>query len=304
MGILLSHLHLLAAEQQNRPITGDVVTFGQQRVYASFEDTCSIFSQHSAQLHELPQGFDVGTKIPGDVAAHTNVQAVFKTLGADNVYVADFSDYENPDFIFDLNEPVDAQYENRFDAIFDSGTLEHVFDVPTALQNMVRILKPGGCVILGYPVSNCIDHGFYSFSPTLFFDFFAANGFSDFSCYLIEGSCHNLYLKSKVYQYTGVQGQFTLLSPRPVSMLFFARLDEKPAKITKPMQRLFVQWWEASQEKSTEPVQRRWGALKNLVRFAVDLIPARIRPEIIDATLFSNGTRFNKRDNLRFIGKY
>ena len=298
-------MHLLAVEQVNHPIKGDVITFGQQKVYAPLEDVRRIFAQHSVQLHDLPADFDASTKIPGDDPSHTNAHAVLKMLGADNVYVADVSDYENPDFVLDLNEPVGAKYENRFDVIFDIGTLEHVFDVPTALESIVRMLKPGGCVILGYPVSNFIDHGFYSFSPTLLFDFFAANGFGDFSCYFTEGSCHNLYLKSKVYKYIGVEGQFPLISPHPVDMLFWARLGEKPAKITKPMQSLFVQCWKKSQERRSGQIAPRWSSgLKSLIRCAVELIPARIRPEIIDSTLFGRGTRFNKRDNLRYIGKF
>lgn len=305
MGVLPRHLHLLAIEQVNHPIKGDVLTFGQQKVYASVEDVRRIFTKHSIQLHDLPADFDAITKIPGGDPSQTNAHTVLKMLGADNVYVTDVSDYENPDYVFDLNEPVGSEYENRFDIIFDIGTMEHVFDVPTALENTIRMLKPGGCVILGYPASNAIDHGFYSFSPTLLFDFFTANGFSDFRCFLAEGSCHNLYLKAKVYEYTGVRGQFPFISRHPVEILFWARLGEKTTKIIKPMQSLYVQQWKESQEQHSEQIAHRWNSgLKKLIRYAVELIPSRIRPEIIDSTLFSRGTRFNKRDNLRYIGKY
>jgi len=65
--------------------------------------------------------------------ANTNCQAVFKMLGADNVHVADIYGHEGADIIMDLNLPCDKKYYNRFDTIFDVGTLEHVFNMPQAL---------------------------------------------------------------------------------------------------------------------------------------------------------------------------
>lgn len=327
MGLVQSHLHMLAMEQINQPLKGDVITFGQQRVYASLRDVRRIFAQHNVPINDLPAGFDAKSTIPNDSPSSTNAHAVLKMLGADNVYAADVSNYENPDFVFDLNEPVGTDYENRFDVILDLGTLEHVFDVPTALENIVRMLKPGGIVILGYPVSNSIDHGFYSFSPTLFFDYFSVNGFSDFRCYLHEYSCHNLNLRSKVYKYTGVGGQFPWISPRPVSMLFWAKLQKKPTMINKPMQSLYVQLHNKSQEERIEQATScKSSELKSLFRNVVDrlptrirrkvidparlihdavcMIPARIRPEIIDSMIGSKWSRFNKRDNLHYIGKF
>jgi hypothetical protein len=49
------------------------------------------------------------------------------------VYATDVSTYENPDFIIDLNEPVDVSYY-EFDTIVDVGTLEHLFDIAAALK--------------------------------------------------------------------------------------------------------------------------------------------------------------------------
>jgi SAM-dependent methyltransferase len=59
--------------------------------------------------------------------------------------------------------------------VFDGGTLEHVFDVANALRTVCRFTKPGGRVVHLSPLSNCVDHGFYSFSPIFFTDFYAAN---------------------------------------------------------------------------------------------------------------------------------
>jgi hypothetical protein len=45
----------------------------------------------------------------------------------------------------------------------------------------MRLAKIGGRVIHHVPINNWVDHGFYQFSPTLFFDFYQANGFDDLS---------------------------------------------------------------------------------------------------------------------------
>src|SRR4051812_22170014 len=47
----------------------------------------------------------------------------------------------------------DAQYllgldDNRFDFVYSSHCLEHLKDVPIALQNWIRVLKPGGILYM------------------------------------------------------------------------------------------------------------------------------------------------------------
>ena len=60
----------------------------------------------------------------------------------------DNSDFEDADFIHDLNSvPAPKPLRDRFDVIFNYGTIEHVFHVPNALQNIHDMLKVGGRVI-------------------------------------------------------------------------------------------------------------------------------------------------------------
>src|SRR5262249_172525 len=138
----------------------------------------------------LPYRFDTTSKITGwrgtPYWSNPNAYTLFTLLGAERVYAADISITESPDFIIDLNEPVDVSYYDRFDTIVDVGTLEHVFDIPTALRNIVKMCRKGGSIILVHPSTGSIDHGFYQFSPTLYFDYFGSNGFSIVSCYLNE----------------------------------------------------------------------------------------------------------------------
>ena len=191
MGMLKPHLHLLAMEHQRHPIRGRVLTLGQQSIYATLPEARKILQARGVPMAALPEGFDITNKIPAWKGTmwerNTNAQAVLTLMGAKEVVVTDVSDYEGAELLLNLNEPVPDEHAGQFDVILDIGTLEHLFDVATALANLVKMLKTGGQLILIVPASNAIDHGFYMFSPTLLFDYFKANGFDSFDCYLRTG---------------------------------------------------------------------------------------------------------------------
>ncbi|HKP90877.1 MAG TPA: methyltransferase domain-containing protein [Thermoleophilaceae bacterium] len=92
-----------------------------------------------------------------------------RLLGAREVTALDASDYEGAEIVHDLNEPVPAELERRFDLVLDGGSLEHVFDLPTALRSYMRMVRPGGRLIVATMANNHCGHGFYQLSPELFF---------------------------------------------------------------------------------------------------------------------------------------
>lgn len=101
----------------------------------------------------------------------------FRLLGFKAAYSLDVSDYEGADYILNLGEDhCPKELKNRFDYIVDGGTLEHVYNVPHALENILIMLKVGGKVFHYVPANNNINHGFYQFSPELFDSFYTANG--------------------------------------------------------------------------------------------------------------------------------
>jgi len=105
------------------------------------------------------------------------VEDVFKEFGYRRVDSIDVSDFEGCSIVHDLNQPVPDALHQTFNCVFDGGTLEHVFDVKTALFNTHNLLKPGGLVVHFLPVNNWINHGFYQFSPTLLYGFYEQNGY-------------------------------------------------------------------------------------------------------------------------------
>lgn len=105
-------------------------------------------------------------------------ESLFHALGAKKVSTMDNSDYEGASIVHDLNEPIRPEWREQFDAVFDGGTLEHVFNFPTAIRNYMELCREGGRVYIHTCANNLCGHGFYQFSPELFYRVFSAeNGF-------------------------------------------------------------------------------------------------------------------------------
>ena len=103
------------------------------------------------------------------------VEAVFgKRI---SVTVFDFQAYEGSEVIHDFNYQIPKKFMNEFDIVLDFGSLEHIFNAPQAIANLALMAKVEGLVFNENPLI-MINHGFYSFNPTFYCDFFAENNFS------------------------------------------------------------------------------------------------------------------------------
>lgn len=101
-----------------------------------------------------------------------------KRLDARVVQSIDASSYEGASVIHDMNRPIGHNLKNAFSVVIDSGSLEHVFHFPQAIKNCMEMIKVGGHFLGIVPVNNFMGHGFYQFSPELYFRVFdRENGF-------------------------------------------------------------------------------------------------------------------------------
>jgi hypothetical protein len=96
-------------------------------------------------------------------------EPLFRKLGAKSVDSIDASAFEDATIVHDLNQPLPPELEGRYTLAFDGGTLEHIFDFPRALRNFLELPAVGGHVIMASPANNQMGHGFYQFSPELYF---------------------------------------------------------------------------------------------------------------------------------------
>jgi SAM-dependent methyltransferase len=175
-------------------------------------------------------------------------------LGATCVEALDYSDYEGAQHIHDMNEPVPEAMVGRFDVVFDGGTLEHIFNFPTAIANLMRMTKVGGRVFMSTPANNFFGHGFYQFSPELMFRVFAPeNGFEIGAVQVVEARYPSpeLTRNRTAYAVTDpavVHSRVGLLNKRPVLMLVEARkIQHKPLFARAPLQSDYVTTWSTAQ---------------------------------------------------------
>jgi SAM-dependent methyltransferase len=111
-------------------------------------------------------------------------------LGCRTVRSLDYSPFEGAQIVCDLNRPVPKGLWDRFDLIIDAGTLEHVFDIPTALRNVRQMLRSGGLFLSVNAANNQVGHGLYQFSPELFWRALAPDqGFEIEKMQLVPLSC-------------------------------------------------------------------------------------------------------------------
>jgi hypothetical protein len=94
--------------------------------------------------------------------------------GSSETHSIDASAYEGASRVHDMNAPLPPADPARghYDAVLDFGCLEHVFDFPTAWRNVVALARTGGHILHALPCNNLAGHGFYQFSPELFFSLY------------------------------------------------------------------------------------------------------------------------------------
>lgn len=142
---------------------------------AVFSRTVTLGRQH---LSVRPAELDAARRVLGRPPAAAGPMPVFADevlrdlLGIEVLVSMDHSAYEGAGVAHDLNLPVPEAYWNTCDAVIDGGTLEHVFNVPVAMASCQRMLRVGGRFFALTPANNHCGHGFYQFSPELFYRVF------------------------------------------------------------------------------------------------------------------------------------
>lgn len=176
MGFVRANIVPILQEHAVRPFTGNLLLLGQADVYFTQERFQQMARTARASLVPNVPLRPSHLSVFAD-KGYISGETLFEQLGFNAISVLDVSTFEGASIQFDLNSPdIPDDLRSRFDTIIDHGTLEHVFHFPNALRNLFQMLKIGGRVIHSSPSGNFFDHGFYMFQPTLFMDFYAANG--------------------------------------------------------------------------------------------------------------------------------
>jgi len=121
-------------------------------------------------------------------ATRSYCESFLKMMGAQSVESFDCSVDEGADHVHDFNAPLPEEFNERYSAVIDSGSLEHIFNFPQAIANCMRMVKVGGHFLANTPCNCTSGHGFYQFAPDLFYRVLCpANGFTDCRVVLSDG---------------------------------------------------------------------------------------------------------------------
>lgn len=224
MGLIPTYCRLLLRLHKQLGFKGPVLTLGNQDVWASHEQLKQFFREADCEWHEA-EVFPHTSKHfreRSEASDFVHARTFFQMMGISEYYDLDKFSIDVPQILHDLNEPVPTELHHKFNLVIDGGTIEHIFDVRQVMENILRMCNQDGWVVHITPSSNYIDHGFYSFSPCFFYDFYRANGFDNFTCYVLQAEPQDFYAKCSLVEYSYGMDLSSFVDPTKISIVFFA----------------------------------------------------------------------------------
>jgi len=180
--------------------------------------------------------------------------------GSTDIHSFDASVYEGATNILDLSDPLlNTSLIGKFNTVIDFGTIEHVFNPSQALINVAKMTKAGGQIIHSLPANSFCGHGFYQFSPELFFAFYSEeNGFTNTRVFIADYT-NNRYW----YEVEKPRGKRVEFASKVAigCIVHTVKLCEKEAK--NVYQSDYIQTWE---KPVLPPVSITTPFLKQLIR--------------------------------------
>jgi SAM-dependent methyltransferase len=134
------------------------------------------------------EGFAYRKPFIGDIKALDIGCGTLKLPGAVGM---DILPLPTVDIVHDVNQTPWPINDNTFDLVFLNHALEHVQDVVRTMEEIHRVCKPGGHVVIQVPYFRCVD----AFNDPTHVHFFTANTLE----YFIEGTNLAKYHYSNSY---------------------------------------------------------------------------------------------------------
>jgi hypothetical protein len=240
---------------------GRTATIGRHWLFADSRD-----------VHQIVRAYFPGVERPGFQGFS---EEFLRALGSTELVSLDASDYEDATELHDMNFALPAAHRNRYDTIIDAGSLEHVFDVKTALANVMTMPVSGGRVLLILPANNQLGHGFYQFSPEVFFRAFSpANGYRLESMHMVVHGWRPRFYRVTDPLEIGARAE--LRTAFPAYLYIEATRTEVIELFTEPVQQsdYSAAWNGVVRASSEAPIGRRLGRtlpprLKDAARLAL-----------------------------------
>ena len=270
-------------------------TLGRMNYFLGRREMASLLREYGLDPGRYPKLFATG------YSPVRYAEDFWEMLGAEELVTVDASDFEGATRVHDLNRPIPADLKGRFDAVCDIGTLEHVFDFPTAIRNCMEMVRVGGHLLMLCPANNFFGHGFYQFQPELFHRVFEpANGFQLEALFTVECGPRRRWYSTTDPQV--IRARVTLVNAWPVFLFARARrVGEIPAALKPPQESDYVAAWnrQATHAQSGGIDRLAQPAFLSLKRWLIERLPRLAR--LLEAWRISRWNRdFSFRNRRAF----
>jgi hypothetical protein len=180
-------------------------------------------------------------------------EPIFQYLGADTVDSLDYSDYEKATIVHNMNTPIQEIWRNKFSFVFDGGSLEHVFNFPVAIKNCMEMVNINGHFMSITPANNWLGHGFYQFSPELFYTLFSEiNGYADTKVFI-----KNLHRWYEVVSPRKIKkrAEFDYMGKEKIKLYVISKkIKETPEKLSV-LQSDYEEMWRKTEGKNSQGIR-------------------------------------------------
>jgi len=246
---------------------------GRQALHLSFNKFRSIITRefkYKLKTDELKELYNSGY-----------CEDVLKFLGAEVVHSFDYSDYEGSTHVHDFNQHIPQEFFSQYSAVLESGTLEHVINFPVAIKNCMNMIKKGSYFLGMMPTNNFMGHGFYQFSPQLFYGIFSVkNGFKMQRFFSFEDREEMDFREKRVWfnvpHPKDVKCRVGIRNSTPTLLLILAnKISEKIPLSSSPLQTDYVEKYDVHRGITNEIqfkfTENRFPLLKRIIpRFIID----------------------------------
>jgi hypothetical protein len=270
MGITLNCLTFLAYARSKGVSFSETLMLGRQQLYISHKDAVMQWER-----------FKIPTALPDEFVSGQFSEPLFKALGANIIDSVDQSAYEGASILHNMNLPFPPSFTKKYSVVFDGGTLEHIFNFPVAVRNCMEATAVGGHFITITPANNQCGHGFYQFSPELFFSLFSEkHGFETVLVAMGVDSSNGITEWYEIENPKNAKRRIGITNSHPTYLMVIARKTKEMGQqaVLEPFQSDYEMIWNVySSIHDDAPLTgesrwihhyRRWmpGFIKSLIR--------------------------------------
>jgi SAM-dependent methyltransferase len=178
---------VILREHTHKPLHGDALFIGRQTVPLTRGEALAKLQSYGIRPAVNPASIEIDTSTihhRPSVASNISDASFLRLLGLRNIRALDHSSYEKADIIHDLRRPLPWRLRRSADVVIDGSTLDNVFTPATALQNLARLLKPGGRLFM-LNAGSPHETAYVLTTPMWYVDYFVTNGFADCKVYVV-----------------------------------------------------------------------------------------------------------------------